>query len=375
MITLMKRNRYLACVLCLLLLSCSKDVEKSFTLSENNVVFTSEGGEQEIVITANTNWEIVCEADWIEIEATGKTGNGSIQIHVKPNKANYQRSTLIAVVGWITNIGTGKEIVITQEPAAFFSGTATVLGKHSDCGTYLIQFDENVLGPYFITDAYALLAEYVPSSYNGNIYHGMNLPEELKKEGVKIRVVFRAPHPDESVVCTSMGPTYPGIFVVNAWKDYKDFNDVCNQNREKVTVTQGVWGTLTLMGGNWMPDIWQSARVYLVSKEIVVYEYTDYKDVEFVVSPWFISKINSRLIASTTSDEDGFFELELDPGKYSILVNMKDIGGFEKQERYIQYYLSLYYLPFMDGQGGLSPVVVEPSKVSEVRLVLDYAAH
>jgi len=115
--------------------------------------------------------------------------------------------------------------------------------------------------------------------------------------------------------------------------------------------------------------------VYLVSKEIVVYEYTDYKDVEFVVSPWFISKINSRLIASTTSDEDGFFELELDPGKYSILVNMKDIGGFEKQERYIQYYLSLYYLPFMDGQGGLSPVVVEPSKVSEVRLVLDYAAH
>jgi len=57
--------------------------------------------------------------------------------------------------------------------------------------------------------------------------------------------------------------------------------------------------------------------------------------------------------------QQGFFELELEPRKYSVFVKEK----------------GKLYANWGDGQGGLCPVLVESSKVSEINLILDYACY
>lgn len=193
----------------LFLFSCSrsedKTDEKTLLLSEKSVEFTSEGGNHEIVITTNTNWNFFCGADWIEVETTEKKESSIILIRAKPNQTTVERTASIVVAA--SAFGINEEIVITQE-ANYFAGvgTATVLGKGSDCGTFLIHFDESVSGLP------------VPSSFFNNVYYTVNLPEECKKEGERINVEFRAPKTEELMAaCTAMGPAYPHIFIIMAY--------------------------------------------------------------------------------------------------------------------------------------------------------------
>ena len=200
----MKRIVCLLIVANLFSLSCSRNDEKMLLLSENSVEFTSDGGNHEIVVTANTNWEILCEADWIEVETTEKAGNRIILIRVEPNQTTIERTTSIFVKAVAVNIN--EEIIITQTANYLFGiGTATVLMRGSDCGTFLIQFDEHVLGLP------------VPGSRYNNVYYTINLPKEFQKEGERINVGFRAPNTGELTACTTMGPAYPQIFIVEVF--------------------------------------------------------------------------------------------------------------------------------------------------------------
>ena len=135
--------------------------------------------------------------------------------------------------------------------------------------------------------------------------------------------------------------------------------DLRIHNRAKVSVGEGIWGTLVKTEGNCMPVVDRTkCREYPVQREIVVHEYTKRDDTLHESLPFF-DEVYTALVATVTSDEEGFFEYELEPGKYSVLVRESD---------------HLYANGF-DGQGGIAPVTVEPSKVSEVFLNLDYASY
>ena len=77
---------------------------------------------------------------------------------------------------------------------------ATVIGKGLDCGnSFLIKFNNGVSG--------------LPINNLDNTFYEINLPEEYKIEGKKIKVEFREPKNDEGMVCTTLGPGYPQIYI------------------------------------------------------------------------------------------------------------------------------------------------------------------
>ena len=85
-----------------------------------------------------------------------------------------------------------------QEDVTAFAG-ATVLGKGTDCGnSFLLKFDDDVMG--------------LPENFDHTFYE-INLPEDYKIEGKKIKVGFRNPNPDEMMTCTTMGIGYPQVFI------------------------------------------------------------------------------------------------------------------------------------------------------------------
>ncbi|MCK4661615.1 MAG: hypothetical protein KAT68_02015 [Bacteroidales bacterium] len=78
---------------------------------------------------------------------------------------------------------------------------ATVLGKGLDCGnSFLIKFNDDVIG--------------LSENNSDNTFYEINLSEEYKIEGKKIKVEFREPEQGELMVCTTMGIGYPQVFIV-----------------------------------------------------------------------------------------------------------------------------------------------------------------
>ncbi|MCL1932864.1 MAG: hypothetical protein FWF53_03485 [Candidatus Azobacteroides sp.] len=76
---------------------------------------------------------------------------------------------------------------------------AIVIGKGLDCGnSFLIRFDNDVTGLPFPSKA----------------YYEINLPEKYKINNERINVKFRVPNAEELIVCTTMGPAYPQIYIV-----------------------------------------------------------------------------------------------------------------------------------------------------------------
>lgn len=79
---------------------------------------------------------------------------------------------------------------------------AVVKSKGLDCGnTFLIEFNEDV--------------QNLPNNTMDNIYYAINLPDEYKVEGTEINVVFRQPEDEEYIACTTMGTTYPQIYIIS----------------------------------------------------------------------------------------------------------------------------------------------------------------
>jgi len=135
-------------------------------------------------------------------------------------------------------------------------------------------------------------------------------------------------------------------------------------NQKKISVMEGIWGTLVQREGNCMPGavdetMPNSCRLFPVKREIWIYEYTVWNEaVSSSHSPVFFENVHTKLIAKVKSDNEGFFEVKLKPGKYSVFVKEK----------------GLLYANFGDGQGGIAPVSVELSKVLEIDwLQINYA--
>lgn len=128
-------------------------------------------------------------------------------------------------------------------------------------------------------------------------------------------------------------------------------------NREKVSIKQGFYGTLTQREGDFMNDEIEG-KEFPVNRLIHIYEYTTFSEVieEERYTP-FYTEVETKLIATIECGEEGFYEFELSPGKYSLFIVENN---------------SLY-ANSGDSYGGLNSVEVEANKISERNLEINYA--
>lgn len=136
-------------------------------------------------------------------------------------------------------------------------------------------------------------------------------------------------------------------------------DELITKNNNKISINTGIAGTLLKKEGNCMPTIGgtSTCHTYPVSRTIEIFEYTTINDVE----GWgpLYSSINTKQIAKCNSDQVGFFQSTIKPGKYSIFICEGD----------------KFYANGLDGQGGINPIVVKADSISNIILRLDYAVY
>jgi hypothetical protein len=126
---------------------------------------------------------------------------------------------------------------------------------------------------------------------------------------------------------------------------------VCNMdsiyatNAAKVTITNGVWGTVSEMTGNCMPviDPYTTDCTHCpIVRKVRIYPYTTTSNAVVANPGGFYSSFSTTLIAEVDTDALGFFQVTLPAGNYTVVV-VED---------------GKLYSPLGDGFGGINPVTV-----------------
>jgi hypothetical protein len=127
-----------------------------------------------------------------------------------------------------------------------------------------------------------------------------------------------------------------------------------------VTIKQGLWGSCAYLTGDCeLPVNANSCKSYPVKRTIYIYTLTFDSQAVRTTSPLFYNQINTQLIAQTQSDENGFYQIALLPGQYSLFI-------FEQNK---------YYCISTGGQLQLGPVTVGLTSPTRCDLVIDMAVH
>jgi hypothetical protein len=132
-------------------------------------------------------------------------------------------------------------------------------------------------------------------------------------------------------------------------------------NAKKVTITNGVWGTVSSVEGDCMPTVpaYNSCcRNCPVKRTIKIYQYTTLNDV-VTSDPYkaFFDSFTTQFVTQVDADENGFFQADIPAGHYTIVV-VED---------------GKLYANTRDGQGGLSPFTFS-SGTKNVNLTITYKA-
>ena len=140
-----------------------------------------------------------------------------------------------------------------------------------------------------------------------------------------------------------------------------NIQQVYASNANKVTIANGVWGTVSSVEGNCMPTSpgCNSCCTHCPAQRTVsIYQFTTVNDA-ITSDPYkvFFDSFNTPLVTQVEADENGFFQAGIPAGKYSIVVIENG---------------RLYSIT-RDGQGGLSPYVLS-SGTTNVNLVMTYKA-
>jgi len=120
----------------------------------------------------------------------------------------------------------------------------------------------------------------------------------------------------------------------------------------------GVFGKVIEVTGNQMPSTSKKQNINSkgVIREIFIYEVTAQNQAKN--EGVFYKNITTRLIAKKKTKQDGSFKLKLKPGRYSIFVKEKQ-GLFANS---------------LDGEGNINAITIEPKKMTELNLIVDYGA-
>jgi hypothetical protein len=134
------------------------------------------------------------------------------------------------------------------------------------------------------------------------------------------------------------------IFPTKASVDYSNL----------VTIKQGLWGSCSYLTGNCMPGSSSTCKQTPVKRTIYIYSATNETQAVHIVSN-FYSQINTTLVGQIQSDDNGFYQISLQVGQYSILI-------LEQGK---------YYTVSWDGLGLLTPVTIDSSATTRRDLVID----
>ena len=124
-------------------------------------------------------------------------------------------------------------------------------------------------------------------------------------------------------------------------------------NHQLVTIKQGIWGNVWLWRGDFMPGPGGSKRgkVTAVRREVRIYAPTTMKDLE-PPSGMSFARVKSRLIKKVKSGKNGFYQVSLPPGRYSVFVKEG----------------STLYANWFDGNGNVLPVTVAKDSVTKFQI-------
>lgn len=95
----------------------------------------------------------------------------------------------------------------------------------------------------------------------------------------------------------------------------------CSKEKLKPSISEGVYGVVTERYGDWFPgsDGPRGERPYIT--DVYIYEYTKQSDIDcnyFFRYP--VDSMPKPPIATTSTDSNGFYQISLPPGKYSLLI-------------------------------------------------------
>jgi hypothetical protein len=140
-----------------------------------------------------------------------------------------------------------------------------------------------------------------------------------------------------------------------------NIEQVYSDNAKKVSITNGVWGTVSSVEGDCMPTVPacnSCCRNCPVKRTVKIYEYTTINDA-VTNDPYgtFFDSFTTRLIAQVDTDDIGFFQTNIPAGHYSIVV--VENGKLYSNTR--------------DGQRGISPFTLTTG-TKNVNLTMTYNA-
>jgi hypothetical protein len=124
---------------------------------------------------------------------------------------------------------------------------------------------------------------------------------------------------------------------------------------ELVSIHQGLWGDVWFWQGDFMP-MCPSGVVFPVSREMRIHELASFDDVDQAGYGPFYSAVHTPLVAVAQSGENGFFEVALEPGRYSVF-SVED---------------TLLYANRFDGHGNIHPVTVDTAQVVGITFDITY---
>ena len=151
------------------------------------------------------------------------------------------------------------------------------------------------------------------------------------------------------------------------------------------TIRQGVWGQVRFYEGDFMPTWidttdpeqveWFRNRnsVTPVVRDVFFFEKAHFtRDVDPIGSTWF-ARVKTPLAGRTRSDRNGFFEISLPEGEYSMFVweTTSDLPDYCTELRRTG---AAFYANGDDGQGYIRPVAVVRDSVVRADFRIDYLA-
>ena len=140
-----------------------------------------------------------------------------------------------------------------------------------------------------------------------------------------------------------------------------DITAIQQQNSNRVTIINGIWGTVSLKQGDCMPTTNKTPTCSAcpTEREIRIYNYTTIQDIEPAAgNPSLAKSFKTQLVKTVIADDQGFYQADIPSGKYSVVI-VED-GNL--------------YFNVLDDQGGISPVTFSQGKVN-LDLVVDHAAY
>lgn len=141
-----------------------------------------------------------------------------------------------------------------------------------------------------------------------------------------------------------------------------DLQKSYTDNAAKVTISNGVWGTLSTIQGDCMPTIdpkGSTCKTFVIQREVRIYAYTKSSNaIPTYPLNGLYDSFNTQLIKTVNADAQGFYEAALPDGTYTVVF--VESGKL--------------YATTGDGQSGISVANITQNKVN-LNLVLNRAAY